>query len=79
MGHNKDVVFAWESVCDVSHQIREKVHDAIYVWAPFNFVDAFYSYEGPFGPRADDIYTIRCRLLQWSLVYGCACARGMRN
>ena len=41
MGHNKDVVSAWGSVCDVPHQIGEKVLGAIYVEAPLNQIDAF--------------------------------------
>ena len=41
MGHNEDVVSAWEGVCDVPHQIGEKVYNAIYVEVPLNQVDAF--------------------------------------
>ena len=42
MGHNEDVVSAWGGgVCDVPHQIGEKVPDAIYVEVPLNQVDAF--------------------------------------
>ena len=52
-------------VYDVSHQIREKVLDTIYVWAPLNLVEVFKSREGPFGPRADTIYMVRCGSLQF--------------
>ena len=48
MGHNKDVVSAWEDVCDIPHRICdvlhriwEEVHGAIYVEAPLNQVDMF--------------------------------------
>ena len=41
MGHNEDVVSAWEGVCDVPHRIREKVSGAIYVETPLNQVDTF--------------------------------------
>ena len=41
MGHNILVVFAWGGVCDVPHQIGEKVPDTIYIEAHFNQVDAF--------------------------------------
>ena len=41
MGHNEDVVSAWEGVCDVPHRIREKVPVTIYVEVPLNQVDAF--------------------------------------
>ena len=41
MGHNEDVVSAWGGVCDVPHQIGEKVSSAIYVDAFLNQVDAF--------------------------------------
>ena len=41
MGHNEDVVSAWGGVCDVPHQIGEKVPSAIYVDASLNQVDAF--------------------------------------
>ena len=41
MGHNEDVVSAWGGICDVPHQIGDKVHDAIYVEALLNPIDAF--------------------------------------
>ena len=42
MGHNEDVVSAWGGcVCDVPHQIGEKVPGAIYVEVPLNQVYAF--------------------------------------
>ena len=41
MEHNEDVVSAYGSVCDASHQIGEKVYAAIYVEAHFNLVDVF--------------------------------------
>ena len=41
IGHNEDVVSSWGSVCDVPHQIGEKISSTIYVEAPLNQVDAF--------------------------------------
>ena len=41
MRHNEDVMSAWGGICDVSHQIGEKVYSVIYVKVLFNFVNAF--------------------------------------
>ena len=41
MGHNEDVVSAWEGVCDVPHRIGENVLGVIHVEASLNQVDAF--------------------------------------
>ena len=41
MEHNDDVMSVWEGVYDASHQIREKVSNAIYVETPFNLIDLF--------------------------------------
>ena len=45
----------------------EKVPDAIYVETRLNLVNTFKGHEGPFGPKADNIYTIGCRSLQYLL------------
>ena len=68
IGHNEDVVFAWGGVCDVPHRIGENVPGAIYVETPLNQEDAFYNREGPFRPKADNIYMVGCRSLH--LVFG---------
>ena len=41
MGHNEDIMSAWEGVCDIPHWIGGKVPGAIYVETPLNQVDTF--------------------------------------